>query len=199
MGQSKISPLPGKESKTVPGREEQSSRVSRWWTLVFIILCTITTIFDRRKPHPSTTPTGFQDKQAKRGQGEPSASDNGQVRGKWNPQTWGNFSLVLIQGALFSLFQIVATNERLEGKEWVIWLCLLIALVGFVIFFLATTMSPAGGVITGVCLLGLTVSGIVSSLQGAATGWIIFFQISTLLLAWWASESLKGPNQRWIE
>ena len=70
---------------------------------------------------------------------------------------------------------------------------------GVCYFFLATTMSPVGGVITGVCLLGLTVSGIVSSLQGAATGWIIFFQISTLLLAWWASESLKGPNQRWIE
>ena len=140
-----------------------------------------------------------RDNQSKREQVESSTSDDRQRRNKWNPQTWGNFSLVLIQGALFSLFQIVGTSESLQGKGWGVGSCLLIALVGFVIFFSATKMSPAGSVITGVLLLILTALGIVAGLIGAATGWIIFFQISTLLLAWRASESLKEPNQKWLE
>lgn len=186
------------------------------WILVLVLWAPIVGVIGSSKGKlKATTPGGktlawphmkvkndsqeVRDNQSKRGQVEPSASDKGQSRNKWNPQTLGNFSLVLIQGSLFSLFQIVATNERLEGKEWVIWLCLLVALAGFAIFFLATKMSAAGGVITGVLLFILTVFGIVAGLGGAATGWIIFFQISTLLLAWRASESLKGPDQKWLE
>lgn len=164
---------------------------------MFIILCTITTILDRRKPPLFVDSTEIQDNQSKREQVESSASDDSQRRNKWNPQTLGNFSLVLIQGSLFSLFQIVATGASLEA--WSVRLCLLVAIVGFGFFFLATTMSPAGSVITGVLLLVLTAIGIFLGLQGVATGWIIFFQIFTLLLAWLVSESLKGPNQKWFE
>lgn len=117
MSRSKYSPQQGKENKTVPGEEEQSSQTSSWWLLVLIALCTVTTIVDKRRRHPSTAPTELQDKQTKRGQIESSASDNGQGRNKWNPQTWGNFSLVLIQGALFSLFQIVGPSGSWEDKE----------------------------------------------------------------------------------
>ena len=66
-------------------------------------------------------------------------------------------------------------------------------------FFFTTTKSTAEGVTTFTSLLILTVLGIVSGLQGVATGWTIFFQISTLVVAWRASESLKGLNQKWIE
>lgn len=199
MEKSKNSFLPGKESETVPGWEEQSSQTSSWWPLALIVLCTVTTILDTRKPHSSTAPTELQDKQTKRGQIESSDSDEEQNRNKWNPQTWGNISLVLIQGSLFSLFQIVATNERFAGDKWVIGLCLLAALAGLVIFTFTTTKSTAESVVAYISLLILTVFGIVSSLQKVATGWIIFFQISTLVVAWRASESLKGPNQKWIE
>ncbi|WP_143339270.1 hypothetical protein [Corynebacterium kefirresidentii] len=199
MSRSKYSPQQGKENKTVPGEEEQSSQTSSWWLLVLIALCTVTTIVDKRRRHPSTAPTELQDKQTKRGQIESSASDNGQGRNKWNPQTWGNFSLVLIQGALFSLFQIVGPSGSWEDKEGGVYSCLLIALVGFVIFCFTTTMSASGVVITGMMFLLLTVFGTYSSQQKVATGWIIFFQISILVVAWKASESLKGPNQKWIE
>lgn len=140
-----------------------------------------------------------RDNQSKRWQVESSTSDGGSNRNKWNPQTWGNFSLVLIQGALFSLFQIVGTSESLQGKGWGVGACLLIALVGFAIFCLTTTMSDAGVVITGIIFLLLTVLGTYSSQQKVAIGWIIFFQISILVVAWKASESLKGPKQKWIE
>lgn len=195
MSQSKNGPLRGDGNETVSGGEVQSSRTSGWWALAFIILCTVTTILDKRKRYPSTTPTGLQDKQAKRGQVEPSASDNGQVRGKWNPQTWGNFSLVLIQGALFSLFQIVGTSESLRDEGWGVGSCLLIFMVGFVIFCLTTTMSPSGVAITGVFLLFLTVCGIFSGSQGAAIGWIIFFQI----LSWWSRGRLQKASKGQIK
>lgn len=138
-----------------------------------------------------------RDNPSKREQVESSTSDDRQRRNKWNPQTLGNFSLVLIQGSLFSLFQIAASGASLE--VWTMCLCFPILLLGFIIFFLARRRSPAGGVITGVGLLILTVFGIISSVGGASNAWIIAFQISILVVAWRASESLKGPNQKWIE
>lgn len=68
MSQEKNSPVQGEEKKTVSGGEAQSSQTSSWWPLALIALCTVTTILDKRRRHPSTTPTELQDKQAKRGQ-----------------------------------------------------------------------------------------------------------------------------------
>ncbi|WP_448860464.1 hypothetical protein [Corynebacterium propinquum] len=199
MSQNKNSPLQREENKTVLDGEEQSSRASSWWILALIALFAVTTILDKRKPHPFTTPTELHHKQTKGGQIESSASDNGQVRDKWNPQTLGNFSLVLIQGALFSLFQIIGPSGSWEDKEWGVGSCLLIALVGLVVFFLATKMSPSGSVIVVMSLLFLTVFAAYSSWKGLSTVWVIIFQISSLAVAWWASESLKGPSQKWLE
>lgn len=199
MSRSKNSPQQGKENKTVPGEGEQPSQASSWWPLALIALCTVTTILDKRKPHPSTSPTELQDKKPKRGQTELSASDKKHVWDKWNPQILGNVALIVIQGALFSLFQIVGTSESLQGKGWGVGSCFLIALVGYLIFCFATTMSLSGFVKMGVFLLALAICKIYSGLQGAAIGWSIFFQISILVVAWKASESLKGPNQKWLE
>ncbi|WP_311520793.1 hypothetical protein [uncultured Corynebacterium sp.] len=197
MNQSKNSPRREDGNKTVPGGQEQSSRAGSWWALAFIILCTITIILDRRKPPLFVGSTEIQDNQSKRGQVESSTSDDRQRRNKWNPQTLGNFSLVLIQGSLFSLFQIVASGASLEA--WTMCLCFPIMLLGFIIFFLARRGSAAEGVVTGLVLLLLTVGGIISSVGGAPNAVIIFFQISILVVAWRASESLKGPSQKWLE
>lgn len=198
MSRSKCSPQQGKENKTVPGEGEQSSQASSWWPLALIALCTVTTILDKRKPHPSTSPTELQDKKPKRGRTELSASDEKQNRNRWNPQTGGNFSLVLIQGALFALFQIVGPSGSLQDIAWGIAAWFSVLLVGLVIFCLATTMEEADIVITGVLLMGFTLLGALASLQKIPTGWVIFSQIAILVVAWWASENLKGPNQKWI-
>ncbi|MDK6814190.1 MULTISPECIES: hypothetical protein [Corynebacterium] len=197
MSQSKNSPLREDGNKTVPGGQEQSSRAGSWWALAFIILCTITTMLDRRKPPLFVDSTEIQGNQTKREQVEPTTSDDRQRRNKWNPQTLGNFSLVLIQGSLFSMFQIVASGASLE--VWTMCLCFPIMLLGFIIFFLARRGSATWGVLTGVALLLLTVGGIISSVGGAPNAVIIFFQISILVVAWRASESLKGPSQKWLE
>ena len=197
MSQSKNSPLREDGNKTVPGGQEQSSRAGSWWALAFIILCTITTMIDRRKPPLFVDSTEIQGNQAKKERVEPTTSDDKQRRNKWNPQTLGNFSLVLIQGSLFSLFQIAASGASLE--VWTMRLCFPILLLGFIIFFSARRGSAAGGVVTGVFLLVLTVCGIISSVGGAPNAWIIGFQISILVVAWRASESLKGPGQKWLE
>ncbi|MCG7459853.1 hypothetical protein ACKFRL_06660 [Corynebacterium marquesiae] len=178
--------------------EEQSSQISSWWAIALIALCTVTTTLDKRKPHPSTAPTELQDKQTKRGKTEPSTSDKKHVWDKWNPQTGGNFSLVLIQGALFALFQIVGPDESLQDKAWSIAAWFSVLLVGLVIFWFATTMEKADIVIAGVLLMLFTLLGALASLQKIPTGLVIFSQIAILMVAWWASESLKGPNQKWI-
>lgn len=198
MSRSKNSPLQGKENKTVPDGEEQSSQTSSWWPLALIALCTVTTTLDKRKSHPSTSPTELQDKKLKRGQTELSASDKKHVWDKWNPQTGGNFSLVLIQGALFALFQIVGPDESLQDKAWSIAAWFSVLLVGLVIFGLATTMEKADIVITGVLLMLFTLLGALASLQKIPTGLVIFSQIAILMVAWRASENLKGPYQKWI-
>lgn len=192
---SQNNPLQGEENKTVSGGEEQSSRASSWWILALIALFAVTAILDKRKPHPFTTPTELHHKQIKGGQIESSASANGQVRDKWNPQTWGNFSLVLIQGALFSVFQIIGPSGDLEDEKWSVGFCLLILLVGFVIFSLATTMNPSCRVIIIMLFVFITICGLYFSWQGATAG-VIIFQISSLVVAWWASESFKGPSQK---
>ena len=139
----------------------------------------------------------MQGNQTKRKQVEPTTSDDKQRRNKWNPQTLGNFSLVLIQGSLFSMFQIAASGARLE--VWTMCLCFPILLLGLIIFFWARRGTAAGGALTGVVLLILTVCGIISSVGGASNAWIIGFQISILVVAWRASENLKGPSQKWLE
>ncbi|WP_141754612.1 hypothetical protein [Corynebacterium sp. HMSC078H07] len=154
-------------------------------------------MIDRRKPPLFVDSTEIQGNQAKKERVEPTTSDDKQRRNKWNPQTLGNFSLVLIQGSLFSLFQIAASGASLE--VWTMRLCFPILLLGFIIFFSARRGSAAGGVVTGVFLLVLTVCGIISSVGGAPNAWIIGFQISILVVAWRASESLKGPGQKWLE
>ncbi|WP_297553425.1 hypothetical protein [uncultured Corynebacterium sp.] len=118
MSQNKNSPVQGEEKKTASGEEEQSSQTSSWWPLALIALCAVTITLDKRKPHPSTVPTGLQDKQAKRGKTELIASDEKQNRNRWNPQTWGNLSLVVMQGGLFSAFQIVDPIKGWNGNEW---------------------------------------------------------------------------------
>lgn len=70
MEKSENSFLSGKENETVPGGEEQSSQTSSWWPLTLIALCAVTTILDKRRRHPSLTPTGPQDEQTIRGQRE---------------------------------------------------------------------------------------------------------------------------------
>ena len=74
MSNSKDESQSTQENKTALGGEEQSSQTSSWWLLVLIALCTVTTILDKRKRYPSTTPTELQDKQAKRGRARPPES-----------------------------------------------------------------------------------------------------------------------------
>lgn len=142
MSRSKYSPQQGKENKTVPSREEQSSQTSSWWAIALVVLCTFTTIFDKRKPHPSMAPTELQDKQTESGQIESSASGNGQGRNERNPQTWGNFSLVLIQGAMLSLFQVALFDP--ENYKVLIYVCLYgLLAIGVCLFFATTTLEGA--------------------------------------------------------
>ena len=197
MGQSKNSSLLGKESKTVPGEEEQSSQTSSWWLLVLIALCTVTTILDKRKRYPSTTPTELQDKQAKRGQIESSASDNGQVRGKWNPQILGNVALIVIQVALFALLQLNEHYEKFCDGKLIKGAFLILLAVGTVLLTRTINESFTSVVIVVMGLLLLTAflnhAELGSGQEGV--GWILTltaFQTFNLGIAWWASTKLKS-------
>lgn len=59
------------------------------------------------------------------------------MRDKQNPQTWGNLSLVLIQGAMLSLFQVALFDP--ENYKVLIYVCLYGLLAIGVFLFLATT------------------------------------------------------------
>lgn len=199
MSQNKNSPLQGEEKKTVSGGEEQSSQTSSWWPLVLIALCAVTTTLDKRNPHPSTVPTELQDKQTKRGQTESSDSDKGHVWDKWNPQTWGNLSLVVMQGGFYSAFQIADSSDGWGGNVWGTGACFLIAQVGIAGFFLALKTNGSRGLIWVTVLQSIYTSGGLSGWGGLSTGWVIFFQISSLVAAWRASDCLNEPSQKGLK
>jgi len=165
MSRSKYSPQQGKENKTVPSREEQSSQASSWWPLALIALCAVTITLDKRKPHPSTVPTELQDKKPKRGQTESTASDKRHVWDKWNPQTWGNCALVLIQAAILSLFQVALFGLESNGLLIRVLLCAFLV-IGVFIFLETTTLEGAKVYIFfGVLILAFAISTLPSFLQ----------------------------------
>lgn len=197
MSRSKYSPQQGKENKAVPGEEEQSSQTSSWWLLVLIALCTVTTILDKRKSHPSTTPTELQDKQAKKGQIESSASDNGQVRGKWNPQILGNVALIVIQVALFALLQLSEHYEKFCDGKLIKGAFLILLAVGTVLLTVTINESFTSVVIVvmGLLLLAAFLNHAVPESGQEGVGWILTltaFQTFNLRIAWWASTRLKS-------
>lgn len=196
MSQSKYSPQQGKENKTVPSREEQSSQTSSWWAIALIALCTFTTIFDKRKPHPSMAPTELQDRQAKQGQIESSASDNGQVRGKWNPQILGNVALIVIQVALFALLQLSEHFEKWEDGKLIKGAFLILLAVGTVLLTVTINESFTSVVIVvmGFLLLAAFLNHAKLGSDQEGVVWILTltaFQTLSLGMAWWASTRLK--------
>ena len=210
MCQSKISPLLGKESKTVPGKEEQSSRVSSWWALVFIILCTITTILDKRTPVPSMAsmePRGDNPKENRVGS---KRSFEKLIQSLKSAQFWGNFSLILIQVVLFAMLQLAEYYDKVGGGCLVVSTLFVLLVVG-VVLFIVTARVDFPSIIFLVQGLVLTIAilnfGRPDSTEnsGASTAeqpgagenglsWILFlivFQTVNLGLAWWASTKIK--------
>lgn len=197
MSNSKDESQSTQENKTVPGEEEQSSQTSSWWILVLIALCTVTTILDKRKRYPSTTPTELQDKQAKRGQIESSASDNGQVRGQWNPQILGNVALIVIQVALFALLQLSEHYEKFCDGILIKGAFLILLAVGTVL--LTVTINESFNSVVIIVMVFLILAAFLnhavpeSGQEGVV--WILIvtaFQAVSLGMAYRASTKLKS-------
>lgn len=121
-----------------------------------------------RKSRPSVSSTGVKDTQSEREQVEPSTSDEKQNRNRWTPQTWGNFSLVLIQGSILSLFQVGLWDVGKVGT--VLEVCSYgFLLIGVAIFYSTTKLKGASIAILCVGLLLSTAFAVLSSYLQAPT------------------------------
>ncbi len=196
MSQSKNSTLRGEENETISGGEEQSSRAGGWKVLAFIILCTITTILDKRSPRPSTASMEQQGNNSKGRQIEPKLTYVRLMQFLKSAQFWGNIALILIQVALFALFHLVEYHDKAGGGSLAIRIFGTLLIVGILLYAAATKVGFA---LIIIIVMGLVFAIAVSTVAvpedgNKGLGWIMgltIFQAGNLLIAWWASTKIK--------
>lgn len=200
MDKSNNSSLPKREEKTVSGEEGQSSRAGSWRALAFIILCTVTTILGKRTPYPSVCSIEAQGKNLKEEEDE--TENLGKVRDALsrNPQRWGNVALLLIQVALFALFQLVEHYDGERGGHLAIGTFVALLAVGLALYAATTKVEFALVVIFFMGLV-FTVGVLTSAISESGKeglGWIAIltgFQAANLFIAWCASEGIKRTSE----
>ena len=111
-------------------------------------------------------------------------------------QFWGNVALILIQVALFALFQLVEYRDKEGGGSLAIRIFETLLAVGIVLY---AATAKAGFALLISIVMGLVFAIAVSTVAlpedgKKDLGWIMgltVFQAANLLIAWWASTKIK--------